>query len=789
MATTYKNLDIYMMTHSSKDKINEEQIDFGDYNSWTDLKVFTDPIDGSFHILKDMIFQIAATPLGGQTTTNYYKSNTDLIFKNINSYNYEITALYADYRVINFYIVQAPDKYLGYTNFDDNFNYKRTYSVATYPWIKLATGSYRDRMGDWDLNGNTSGVGNHNQIQALCRSLKDAYKINGARVWPETYKKYTPANNTWTLIEPELTTSPNIEKIDNNDNRINPQTVWKWPQRDYLFDGKYITSCDIEPVIGTANAPYQFSDEYLTKFAQTKLADPKSRKVEKMGFTSVKALGKILQQPVEDFNKHSIKSLKVFWTDSSKTTCTITAISDEKPATETSWSNIPKERTLGILIRLPGETWRRYGEERTATKRTLEPPVQLPWGIYYSNGIDPRIVDIPRYDWTWDQVRNNRWWYDKYKIQYWPKRDNYDDPHAPSRETRYIPQLKIHFVNNYYYVYTTLGGLLGGTTNQVSLSLHTGKFIPSSNIGVPNKISFNGTKDGAPATIELTAVNNAVDSAKQWGWTIHTLSRGGHMNTWDRWGQDYFYKSEQQQEFNDVYRFYGKSDAASPLLAGNLTILNNIDLFGDVETITTSNNFGDFFQVPQNQVNGWVTTCDPSGMGNGFVTLDWSYNLVLKNRLLPYMDQRFLPITDWNQRNFWTAQDELVGSVTVFASNCDGDPQHIPFGYTVGVRVYNASNDNIKAAVWDQGPLKNSTSIPGPLIAPSTQGHVEGKEFTITYDKTKWSLVNDMSSDLGKYRKRNSMAYQFRYYSPTILDNYFTDESHFIAPPVGLVLE
>ena len=138
------------MTHSSKDKINEEQIDFSDYNSWagTNLKVFTDPIDRSFHILKDMIFQIAETPLGGQTTINYYKSNTDLIFKNINSYNYEITALYADYRVIKFYTVQAPDKYLGYTNFDDNFNYKRTYSVATYPWIKIATGSYRDRRGD-----------------------------------------------------------------------------------------------------------------------------------------------------------------------------------------------------------------------------------------------------------------------------------------------------------------------------------------------------------------------------------------------------------------------------------------------------------------------------------------------------------------------------------------------------------------------------------------------------------------------------------------------------------------
>ena len=148
MATIYNKLDEYMIVQSSKDKINEEQIDFGDYHSWTDLKVFTDPANGSFHILKDMIFQIAETPLGGQTITNYYKSNTDLIFKNINSFNFKITALYADYRIIKFYTIQAPDKYLSYTNFDDNFNYNRTYSIATYPWIKLDTGFYRDRMGD-----------------------------------------------------------------------------------------------------------------------------------------------------------------------------------------------------------------------------------------------------------------------------------------------------------------------------------------------------------------------------------------------------------------------------------------------------------------------------------------------------------------------------------------------------------------------------------------------------------------------------------------------------------------
>ena len=137
-----------MMVQSSKDKINEEQIDFSDYNYWTNLKVFTDPVNGSFHILKDMIFKIEETPLGGQTTINYYKSNTDLIFKTINSLSFKITILYADYRVIKFYKFQAPDKYLGYTNFDDNFNYNRTYSITTYPWIKLSTGSYRDRRGD-----------------------------------------------------------------------------------------------------------------------------------------------------------------------------------------------------------------------------------------------------------------------------------------------------------------------------------------------------------------------------------------------------------------------------------------------------------------------------------------------------------------------------------------------------------------------------------------------------------------------------------------------------------------
>lgn len=59
--------------------------------------------------------------------------------------------------------------------------------------------------------------------------------------------------------------------------------------------------------------------------------DTKSRKVEKMGFTSVKSLSKILQPVVETFDENSIKSLTVSWTDDTKTECNITANYDTKP--------------------------------------------------------------------------------------------------------------------------------------------------------------------------------------------------------------------------------------------------------------------------------------------------------------------------------------------------------------------------------------------------------------------------------------------------------------------------
>lgn len=764
MATTYNKLDEYMIVQSSKDKINEGQIDFDNYNSWTDLKVFTDPVNGSFHILKDRIFQIAETPLGGQTITNYYKSNTDLIFKNINSFNYKITALYADYRVIKFYTVQAPDKYLGYKNFDDNFNYKRTYSITTYPWIKLAPSSYRDRRGDWDLNGNTSGSGNHDQIQALCSSLKEAYKINGKAVWPDTYQKYTPSNNTWTPIEPELTTSPNIEKIDSNDNRINPQTVWKWPQRDYLFDSKYITSCDIGPVIGAEDAPYQFSNEYLTKFAQTKPADTESRKVEKMGFTSVKSLSKILQPVVETFDEASIKSLTVSWTDDAKTECNITANYDTKPIETKLWTKIPKDRSLGIMIRLPGGIWRRYNEERLKRPRS-SPPIQLPWFSY--NEITQSIekkYGSRAYDWTWSDNRDNRPWYWKnglgeFRIQ------------LPFQGRKPIPQLKILFSNKYYYVSTKLEKLFEGrgNVNSITILLYTGQF-ESTMWG--DRISFNCSDGGK---IEFEIKTTAKDAGQQWGWNIKTLYHSGSMDNWDR---ELIYLVNGQSEFNDLYNIVGSSNSNS--LFSQLKVLNNIDLFTDdygVETITGADDFSKLFNAPGHQINGWITTCDPAGSNNGYITLDWSYSLVLKNRLLPYSDQMFLPITDWKERHRFSGHDEVANETfSRFANNQDTSSTNPPFfGYNVGVRVFNASqNDcNRKNPIWEQGPW-------------------DGKSLSIKYNGDMWNSLKDPDSEYGAYRNRYSMAYQFKHYSDTQLDKWFNwsdNPDHFIAPPVGLVLE
>lgn len=765
MATTYNKLDEYMIVQSSKDKINEGQIDFDNYNSWTDLKVFTDPVNGFFHILKDRIFQIAETPLGGQTITNYYKSNTDLIFKNINSFNYKITALYADYRVIKFYTIQAPDKYLGYTNFDDNFNYKRTYSVATYPWIKLATGSYRDRRGDWDLNGNTSGAGNHDQIQALCRSLKEAYKINGTPIWPDTYHRYTPSNNTWTTFQPELTTNLNVEKIDSNDDRKNPQTVWKWPQRDYLFDSKYITSCDIEPVIGTADAPYQFSNKYLTKFAQTKPANPESRKVEKMGFTSVKSLGKILQPVVETFDEASIKSLTVSWTDDTKTECNITANYDTKPIETKLWTKIPKDRSLGIMIRLPGDIWRRYNEERLTRPRS-SPPIQLPWFSY--NETTQNIENkhgSPAYDWTWLNNRYDRPWYWKnglgdFRIQL---------PFQAGRKP--IPQLKILFSNKYYYVSTKLEKLFEGRGNvkSITILLYTGQFKATM---WGDRISFNCSDGGK---VEFNIETTAKEAGQQWGWNVKTLSHPGSMDDWDR---ELVYLTNGQSEFNDLYNIVGGSNSNS--LFSQLKVLNNIDLFTDnsgVETITGADDFSKLFNAPQHQINGWITTCDPAGFNNGYITLDWSYNLVLKNRLLPYADQMFLPITDWKERHRFSGHDEVANETfSRFANNQDTSSTNQPFfGYNVGVRVYNASqNDcNRKNPIWEQGPW-------------------DGKSLSIKYNRDMWNSLKDSNSLYGAYRKRNSIAYQFKHYTDTQLDKWFNwsdNPDHFIAPPVGLVLE
>ena len=73
---------------------------------------------------------------------------------------------------------------------------------------------------------------------------------------------------------------------------------------------------------------------------------------------------------------------------------------------------------------------------------------------------------------------------------------------------------------------------------------------------------------------------------------------------------------------------------------------------------------------------------------------------MLKNRLLPYTNQIFLPITDWKERHHFRNHDEVLNqTLSRFANNQDGSASQPFFGYNVGVRVYNASNDDIKTAV------------------------------------------------------------------------------------------
>ena len=769
MAITYNNLDDYLRNQEPIDSALLNQIETSSlFHMWSgnDLKFFKDSVNGYFHIPKDTILKITKTT-GSITTSTGYQASADFILKSTSApfSRSSIAALYTANANIKFYS-STPDDYLVYKNFDSGFNYQQTYSVAIYPWIKLATGSYRDRRGDWDLNGNTSA--SNNSTQGLCSSLKDAYKINGASVWPDTYQKYTPSNDTWTPFEPELTTDTKIEKIDSNDDRKNPQTVWKWPQRDYLFDNKYITSCDVGPVIETANAPYQFSDKYLTKFAQTKPADPESRKVEKMGFTSVKSLSKILQPVVETFDEASIKSLTVSWTDDTKTECNI-AVVDDTESSGQIWTKIPKDRKLGIMIRLPGSDWKYYGEERLKRPRDHRPPIQLPWGQYipsdntiqlYGAGSGGTIHDWQKtYDWTWEDCRQNEPWYlnghdGSFTIQ-----------SISTGGVKYIPQLKINFSNKYYYVSTKLEELFEGrgNVNSITILLYTGQFKATM---WGDRISFNCSDGGR---IEFNIETTAKEAGQQWGWNVKTLYHSGSMDDWDR---GLIYLAKGQTELDDFYSINGRSDSDFKTLSGSLHIFNNIDLFGSVETITETDSFAKLFHAPQHQINGWITTCDPAGINNGYVVLDWSYNLVLKNRLLPYADQMFLPITDWKERHHFRNHDEVLNqTLSRFANNQDTGSTSQPFfGYNVGVRVYNASQADITNHIWEQGPWT-------------------GKEFTVRYNQNNWNDVNDRNTPLGSYRARNSMAWQFEDKSDTWLNEYFTDEYNLIAPPVGLVLE
>ena len=91
------------------------------------------------------------------------------------------------------------------------------------------------------------------------------------------------------------------------------------------------------------------------------------------------------------------------------------------------------------------------------------------------------------------------------------------------------------------------------------------------------------------------------------------------MDNWDSGNN--IYRISGQTEFNDLYSIKGVSDSNFNTLSGSLLIFNNIDLFGDVDTIEVDS-FAKLFNAPKHQINGWITTCDPTGINNGYVVLD-----------------------------------------------------------------------------------------------------------------------------------------------------------------------
>ena len=151
MAIIYNNLDNYLNNHEPIDSALLSQIETSStFHKWNkdNFKVFKDSANGYFHIPKDTIIK-TEKKVGLTTIATGCRASEDAILKSTSAplSRSTITALYTANANIKFYS-STPDDYLVYKNFDNTFDFKKTYSVATYPWIKIGTNSYRDRMGD-----------------------------------------------------------------------------------------------------------------------------------------------------------------------------------------------------------------------------------------------------------------------------------------------------------------------------------------------------------------------------------------------------------------------------------------------------------------------------------------------------------------------------------------------------------------------------------------------------------------------------------------------------------------
>lgn len=799
-----------------------------DYESYL-YYVFQENSSGITHLPKDSICQITVRKYkvsGGQSMSyDYYLVKQDLTIattswneypsgdSEIKQIRYSFTGVYCRTEKYSKPSELQPDisyfdtDFLRYTNFDDNFDYSQSYSIKVYPWIKYVdsnnTTRWRKRFGWWDLNGNSKN--SHNSKQALCMSLCNAYNIQGEKVWPSVYSSYWLNGDldSWEQHSwyPELESGQDASwgLVDFTSRYSgDPNKIWKWCQVDYKFGGKLMYSYGHKIEYDDKNQTnYQFSGQYKTYFAgadksaQHPTNESQSRYIKQRGFQSaanLRALPKLFQDIHEDFSEKSVKFITISWHDpSKKTSCDVKLDYDDYGTGETSqvFNDIPRDRKLGIAIRVPSEVWHNYldnlsnGKEITNTSA----PIRLP--VYqFGPSLAPKIQPIQGDKWySWEA--NNRTSSGRYKYSEQTQLYVYYRDLSLTDSYQYLPQLKIKFDSYYYYFSYRLDYFLNNVAKSIRLDPNEA-YVAKAPAGQTGfrlyfpRVVRNGDTDN-PASLSWSVDSESTRKTRtKWGWSVQTLTQDGNDEKYDSPNGAY-----KQQDYSSILNstdasyisFKATNSSARALFFASYC---NIDLYGTIETVkkdTFKNFASNFYANPVHPITCFPLAIRPSTVSSseiyGLYGLDWNYNLVTKSRLLPYFNSTFFPITSIKNRTQKQIRDKYGRQWNLTYGNYfDKSQTRDDFGYNIGVRLYSYDDNNTISRPYDD---------PKPGVME------KGLDYS---NNNFWRIIQDSSYEsssdvvgLHDYAGNNRIANDLN------LGNNYTEEYLQTALPVGIVLE